>query len=319
MRIKIFTAKTVALAMADVRREIGTDAVIIQVEEPTRKIPARVVAAIEQAAVQHRADMIIDALPDFPGQKFAQLLRFHGVDDAVAASLQNSAESFAADSMTDRLVQALEMRLQFRTISLRVQTSALLIGQPGQGKSLTVMRLAAAAKHAGRTVRIITLDGASAGAVAQLEPFCAALDISLQAALPVDISVGDGDQLTLVDTAGLNPYALADMEALSHLLAQTRIEPIWVTACGADSGELLEQARIFSALGARRVIATRADSCRRFGALINLLAQGNVALAGLSASPFMADPLVGGSAVSLAQKLVATAPASLSTSQKIAA
>ncbi len=319
MRIKIFTAKTVALAMAEVRREIGTDAVIIQVEEPTRKSPARVVTAIEQAAVQHRADWVIDTLPDFPAQTFAQLLRFHGVDEAVSASLQHSAEAFAADDLMDRLVQALDIKLQFRPISLRVQTSALLIGQPGQGKSLTVMRLAAAAKHAGRTVKIITLDGGSAGALAQLEPFCAALEIPLQAVAAADLVVGDEEQLTLVDTAGLNPYALTDMEALSHILAQTKIEPIWVTACGADSGEFLEQSRIFSALGTRRVIATRADSCRRFGALINLLAQGNVALAGLSASPFMADPLVGGSALALAQKLVATAPASLSTHQKIAA
>jgi flagellar biosynthesis protein FlhF len=171
------------------------------------------------------------------------------------------------------------------------------------------LRLAASARAANRAVQVITLDADSAGALQQMQPFCTALDIPLQSGTAADIDVSvatDTDMLTLIDTTGINPYAMSDIQALSALLAKTKIEPIWVTACGADSLEFLEQARIFAEFGVQRIIATRADSCRRFGALLNLLGQSRMALAGISASPLMSEPMLAGNPATLARKLLAS-------------
>ncbi len=312
MRIRTFTAKTVSGAMADVRREIGTQAVIIQVEEATRKTPARVVVALEQMPHMDRADLVIDTLPDsdagYSDETIKRLFAIHGVNDTLATELQNSLASFQAIDLKAALTQALDLTLRFRPFSVRVQSSAILIGQPGQGKSLAALRLAASAHAAGRSSRLITLDSESAGAMHQLESFCRALEIDIQSMTASDLAksgLEDDDRFTIVDTTGMNPYAIADIQDMSHILASTRIEPVWVTACGADSGEFLEQARIFREFGVQRIIATRADSCRRFGALINLMGSSRMALAGLSASPFMSEPLLSGSAYTLAQKLLA--------------
>jgi flagellar biosynthesis protein FlhF len=313
LRIQTFTAKTVAQAMADVRRAIGHEAVILQVEEGTRKTPARVIVAMEPAGIENRADRVIDTVPDsdagYSTENVDHLLAYHGVSETLKNELQNGLSSIEAPDLLGALTQALDLSLRFRPFSVRVQTSAILVGQPGQGKTLTALRLAASARAANRPVQIITLDADSAGALQQMQPFCTALDIPLLASTAQEIDadyVAADDTLTLIDTTGINPYALSDIQALSALLAKTKIEPVWVTACGADSLEFLEQARIFAEFGVQRIIATRADSCRRFGALLNLLGQSRMALAGLSASPLMSEPLLSGSPAQLARKLLAS-------------
>lgn len=327
MRIQTFTAKTVAQAMADVRRALGHEAVILQVEEGTRKTPARVIVAMEPDGLANRAEMVIDTVPDsdagYSSHTLNQLLSFHGLSEALATELNNNLTSIQSSDLHDALTQALDLSLRFRPFSVRVQTSAILVGQPGQGKTLTVLRLAASARAANRPVQIITLDASSAGALQQMQPFCTALDIPLRAGTADDIDASlaaDTDILTLIDTTGLNPYAVPEIQALSLVLAKTKIEPIWVAACGADTLELLEQARIFAEFGVQRIIATRADSCRRFGAVLNLLGQSRMALAGLSASPLMSEPLLAGSPATLARKLLAS-PISVASplAEKIAA
>jgi flagellar biosynthesis protein FlhF len=263
--------------------------------------------------VMGRADTVIDTLPasdsGFSPDNIARLLDFHGVTDPLKTELQNTITTHTDSDLLEALTQALDLSLRFRPLSVRVQSSVLLIGQPGQGKTLTALRLAASAHAAKRRVQIITLDADSAGAMAQMESFCTTLNIPLHAmtlAQTCAASAVANDQLTIIDTTGFNPYVMADIQATSRIVAQTRIEPVWVTACGADSGEFLEQSRIFRELGVQRLIATRADSCRRFGALLNLLGQSSVALAGMSVSPFMSEPILTGAASTLARKLVAT-------------
>jgi flagellar biosynthesis protein FlhF len=312
VRIQTFTAKTLNQAMADVRRSLGTVAVILQVEEATRKNPARVVAAIEPTHAQSRADSIVDDVPENTAEtiaaKIAQLCAFHGVVADVQAKLQTTVAAFDTDDLESALTQALELMMSFRPIALRVQTSLMLIGQPGQGKSLTAARLAVAAKAQGRNVRIITLDASSAGAMSQLQTFCTPLSIPVQEMTADELAHTDttqSDTFSIIDTGGFNPYALDDITMMTQLLARTRIEPVWVSSCGIDTQELTEQAQIFSALGAQRLIATRADTCRRFGALLTIICQHRIALAGLSDSPYISEPLRNGSAAQLAEKLFA--------------
>jgi flagellar biosynthesis protein FlhF len=311
VRIQTFTAKTVAAAMADVRRALGRDAVIIQVEEATRKNPAKVVAAVEPTHVQARADSIIDSMPEITRTNWQHTLQplfdWHGLTADLQTRVLATLESFDAIDAAAALTQALSLTFRFTPVAIENQSSIMLVGQPGHGKSLATARLAAAAKARGCGVRVITLDGGSAGAMAQLDAFCAPLEIAVDAISSDNLQLSDvrGDGITIVDTAGINPYDLADVASLSRVLARTGIEPVWIMTCGIDSRDACEQAQIFSALGVQRLIATHADSCRRFGTLFNVLDQQNMSLAGLCASPFVAEPMLAGSVALLAQKLLA--------------
>jgi flagellar biosynthesis protein FlhF len=312
VRIKTFTAKTVAAAMADVRRELGRDAVIIQVTEATRKDPAKVVAAIEPTYLHARAESVIDTMPAITRTNWQHQLNPLLVHHGLSASLQNrlvqSLEDFDALDATAALTQSLGLTLAFRPVATHAAGALMLVGQSGQGKTLAGARLAAAAKSQSRAARIITLDGGSAGAMAQLDTFCGPLDIAVQGCTSEQLSalqLAEDTIFTLVDTAGINPYDLADIAALSRVLSRTHIEPVWVMSCGADTAEALEQARIFSALGVQRVIATHADSCRRFGSLLDILHGQALKLAGICDSPYMSDPVIAGCAGALAAKMLA--------------
>ena len=67
------------------------------------------------------------------------------------------------------------------------------------------------------------------------------------------------------------------------------MEPVLALPAGMDSAEAGEVARIFSAVGVRRLVATRLDVGRRLGGLLAAAHQGGMAFAEASFSPQVAE------------------------------
>jgi len=81
------------------------------------------------------------------------------------------------------------------------------------------------------------------------------------------------------------------MKELAQLIAAGDIEPILVLPAAFDSTESGEMARIFAAIGARRLIPTRLDIARRLGGLISAAHQGGLAFADAGTASQVADGL----------------------------
>jgi flagellar biosynthesis GTPase FlhF len=122
VRIQTFTAKTVSAAMADVRRALGRDAVIIQVEEATRKNPAKVVAAVEPTHMQARADSIIDSMPEITRTNWQHTLQplfdWHGLTADLQTHVLATLESFDAIDAAAALTQALSLTFEFTPVAI---------------------------------------------------------------------------------------------------------------------------------------------------------------------------------------------------------
>ncbi len=311
MQLRLFTGTSIAHAMEKVRAELGDDAVIVHVDAGKKIGIARVTAAIDQPAPMLA---IKELTPDVPRMSSARtadlpmLLRYHGLPAGLTKSLSEAAQSFEALSAHEALAQALDGRFQFRPLRGRVEEQLVLIGQPGQGKTLMAARLAAMAVQAGRKARIITTDGESAGAMAQLEAFCTPLKIDVVSAPSAQYAEQQlqarFDGLQIVDTAGINPYALADVEAQAQLLRRLHCEPIWVFSANTDAQEAADMGNIFASLGAQRFISSRADSTRRFSAVLSVLSRCKLALAGFSDSPFVGEKIEPGNPQTLANRLI---------------
>jgi flagellar biosynthesis protein FlhF len=309
MHLRTFTGSSVAQAMDKVRAELGDDAVIVHVEAGQRGGVARVTAAIERSTETVAPQVI--AKPQHPAldiKELPTLLRYHGLPPALTKSLSDAAAQFSDVNLHESLTNALDARFKFRPLRGRVEEQLVLIGQPGQGKTLMAVRLAAMAIQAGRKARIITTDAKSAGAMAQLEAFCGPLKVEMHvAASPQQaeqILQARFDGLQIIDTAGFNPYAMADVEATARLLGRVQAEPIWVFSANIDAQEAADMGEIFASLGVQRFIASRADSTRRFAAVLAILSRSKLALAGFSDSPFVGEKMQAGNAQTLAARLI---------------
>jgi flagellar biosynthesis protein FlhF len=309
MRLKSFHGATLTDAMRQVRAALGEDAIIVATRDDDLG-GIRVTAAIDDAPPPPASPMAIEPDADIIGQ-IADALHYHGVHAALAEKLLMTATHFAEEDAVLALAAACEAHLQFRPLNPdSPYRPILLAGPPGAGKTLTIAKLATAAKLKNRPVTVITSDLVRAGGVEQLAAFTSLLKIPLleieQPEAVIDMLAElAGKQLVLVDTAGCNPYDAADRAAFSRLVGgRTLCDMSLVLPGGYDSTEGTELARAFSSLGVDRLLITRVDLIRRFGTMLNIAQASGLALANLSQSANVTAPLQALNPVLLARCLL---------------
>ena len=204
MRLKLFRAPTVSLAITQVRRELGADALILS----TRRVQdgVEVTAALEGDAVPPPAPSAPIAPPT------QSRLAWHGVPPELQARLE-------AGPLEDMLAAT----LRFGALPLGPGAPPLLLtGPPGAGKTLTTARLATRLTLAGTPPLVVTADGRRAGAAEQLAAFTRVLGLPLLVAdEPVALSRAlarrERGAPALIDSAGLDPFDPHEREELAGL------------------------------------------------------------------------------------------------------
>lgn len=239
----------------------------------------------EQEDDSHLSETIIDAL-----------LR-HGAPQDILDELVNAATMSGLDEPNIAFLSALDALFDFTPLPTTAYPKAMMfIGAPGAGKTLAVAKMATQGVMNGLNMAVITTDTIRAGGVEQLQAFTKLLKIDLKKITsPTDLTLAlselkNSDQI-LIDTPGLNPFKPTDMRALASLAASGEIEPILTLAAAGDADESGEMARIFSALGVRRFVATRLDIARRLGGLLNAARAGGLAFANFSNDASVTSPL----------------------------
>jgi flagellar biosynthesis protein FlhF len=280
MRLKLYRAPAMAQAMARIRAELGADALILS----TRRVGdgVEVTAALEPDEAPPPPPPLVLLDPDL-----VAALDFHGVPAPLRAALQQGP-----------LEAALAKALPFAALPLEPSGQPLLlVGPPGAGKTLTVVRLATRLVMAGVAPMVITADGKRAGATEQLAAFTKLLGISLVVAgHPVTL----GRALTrrpygapvLIDTPGYDPFDPAQLDELKVLAATADAIVVLVLPAGMDPSESTDLALAYAAAGARMLVATRCDLARRLGGILAASAGAALALTEAGIGPGAADGLV---------------------------
>lgn len=215
MLLRTFIAKDMRAALADVRTEMGIDAVIVssqraknggimvraavdeEIEEEERE------AAIAAFAEAMESELIIVPQPfeqryhdglirrlrgpaapentapacNFNRAELLAILRGHRASDALAHALAEAAEKSGLSDMMLALAAALDKRMTTAPIELAKAKALLVTGPHGAGKTSVAAKLARHAQCAGRTVRLIAGDAQGAGAVERLKTFADHLEI----------------------------------------------------------------------------------------------------------------------------------------------
>jgi flagellar biosynthesis protein FlhF len=321
MRMKVFHAESMPEAIRLVRGELGENAIIVSSQRGEGGNGIRVTAAVEgdEPTTPPPVDQPQDAI-----EAISDALHRHGCPAALserllhaaaplAEKLLRAASALSVDAPVMTMAAALDALFEFDPLPERgPQRPVMLIGPPGSGKTVTVAKLAARAVLTNRAVNVITTDTMRAGGIGQLQAFTRILDIDLQTALDPD-SLGDAltacnvvnsDALTLIDTAGANPFDSHEMEELIKLVKQAGGDTMLVLPAGYDCEEAADIALAFGAAGATRLLVTRLDAARRLGSVLVAADTAKLKFSDLSVTPHVADGLNPVNPVSLARLLI---------------
>jgi flagellar biosynthesis protein FlhF len=293
MRLKLYRAAAIAEAMACVRAELGSDALILA----TRRVAdgVEVTAALEPTEPEPESAAIDLAR--------TAALAFHGVPAPLREALHDKP-----------LADALRASLRFAPLPLGGGDAPLMLaGPPGAGKTLTTARLAKRLMMAGITPMVVTADGNRAGAIESLAALIRLLRVNLlEASHPVTLggvlARRDAGVPVLIDSTALNPFDSAQRSELAALAAAARATVALVLPAGLDANEAADMAVAFAETGASLLIATRMDLARRLGGVLSAAAAGRLALAEAGVGPGLADALVPLTPDFLASRLLAAIP-----------
>ncbi len=290
MRIRIFRASSLAEAMAQVRDELGLDALILSTAREGGLV--EVTAALE---------------PEDEPEPFELPLAAAAPDRGCASLAPNSGDPLARHNLPPALLSALRSAspeaccsrlFRFGRLPLDADGPPLLLaGPPGAGKTLTVAKLATRLVMDGHRPLVITADEQRAGAVEQLAAFTRLLGLTLIAAgrpetLARALSRREARSPVLIDAPGLDLLDPPQDDLLAGLVTASGARMAVVLPAGLDPLEAVDVAAAHAARGAGLLVATRLGRHARLGGVLAAAHAADLVLTEAGTTADVADGLM---------------------------
>lgn len=319
MHLKTFAAPSLTQAMADVRREMGPDAVIIATGDgPDGGVQVR--AASEMARVAEPAEQVRDRSIRLAGEadierglredneldRVIRALGFHRAPGSAAQALIRSAHDLSDGQAVARLAHAIESRYTFQPLPAVPEHAVLFAGTPGVGKTSALAKTAARAITAGSVPTLISCDGERAGANDRLQELARRMGAGFRAVDdPREMidAVDEIDGPILIDSPAVNPFELDDLDMTLAFADSANAEILYVFDAGLTPEDAEDAASLFASIGASRCIPVKLDCARRLGAILGVGETG-LAFAQISSTPFIGGGLAPATPLRLARVLV---------------
>jgi flagellar biosynthesis protein FlhF len=309
MRIRNMTAETLPAAMSRVREELGPDAVILSTHTDPQSGSVRVTAALDEGdSVHSEVDRFEQSVAGI--ELLRRALDYHGIPASLADPLLGLASNLDLRDPAMALAGALDESLRFSKLAgCSFEKPLMLAGAPGAGKSSSAAKLCTLARINGLQSRIITMDSAKAGALAQVTTYGEALGAKVIAAdspalLTRALAARRSDELAVIDTVGVNPFEKSELAALAEAAEAAGADLVLVMQGGGDPLDADEAARAFAKIGAKALIVTKLDLTRRLGSLLIAAQASGVPLMAFAQSPQIVAGLKPLNPVSLARLLL---------------
>lgn len=316
MKIKNIIAASMPEAMAQIKAELGNDAVILSSETVDGRL--RLTVAVDETTdFDFAADdsvKEIDTKAFFDETSLREALAYHGVLDLVqyhvlSACREANRRYGRADDMFV-MNKALQKTFRFRPLFEEMSPVKMFMGTPGSGKSTAIAKIATQAKLKGIKTAIVSTDNTRAGANKQLEAFAEILQVDFvfykQARELFRFVNGRGGEYgcILIDTPGINPFVKAEQDKVAPFADSLKCDKILTFDAGRNVYEAVEAAEIFGELGASGLLPTRLDLTRRIGSILSIADCCGMALSAASVSASIAKGLAELDAAALAKLIL---------------
>jgi len=312
LRLKTIQAPTLQAALDQIRRQMGADAIIVATHEDEGSKGVRVTAAVESPAGE-------DFIPPMAGpsedmvESLASLLERHGLPNGLIDRILRAVEDQTDASEDAALAAGLQASLRFEPLPKGPHRRPILVmGPPGTGKTTVAAKLAVRATLAGTATTLISADPVRLGANDQMRLYAETIGAEFfavrdEAGLAAALARISPDRLVVIDTPGVNPYALAELAPVIALGHVGPMDGVLVLGAARDAEEAADIARAFRPAKPKRLIATGLDIARRLGAILAAADACELALADYSPRPTLANGLEPLDAQALAKLLMALA------------
>lgn len=312
MQVRTFIAASMASALADIRQQLGPDAVILgSVPVPEGVEVTAAVDPMDEPASQTGAPLPRDA------EFLVRAIAFHGAPVSLNERIIRFAAELDDPDLGVSLTAGIDQCFRFQPLRPTQDSCIALIGPPGAGKTVVAAKFALEAALQRVELSIASTDIERPGGDSRLQELSRIIENPPVRLSPERRFAEKGSRL--IDTEGVNPFDPYDMARLTETIRINDAEPVLVLPAGGDPFEYEDMAAAFAGLGARRMIVTRLDTARRIGGLLAAAGQG-LAFGGAGASPVIADGLHELNPAALARLILAdpNAESSLNPDRKIA-
>ncbi|MDI3316512.1 MAG: hypothetical protein QJR14_02600 [Bacillota bacterium] len=321
VRIRRFRAADVPTLLAQVRREAGDDALLLDL----RREPAR---WWERLRGRRGAMVATVALPPPPGEEptaegapardqgdweaLRHRLEGSGLLPELAARLSDPEGAEGAEPppavVRRRLLELLGPADPIRAGGLR---RLVLVGPTGAGKTTTIAKLAGQmALYDGLEVGIVTLDGFRAGAFEQLDAYARAAGLTCLPAedegeLQAALDRLAGADLVLIDTTGRSPSDRRSLRRLEELVRACRADAVLLTLSATLRHEdLLYVLEAYRPMRPDRLLFTKMDETRAPGTVVNAVAASGLRVGYVASGQRVPDDLAVFSPEALVRELL---------------
>ena len=301
MEMRVFEAASRTAALAAMRAACGGSATVVDEREVGGRFRLTAICKDEPGDLGH----MLTGKPTGATAHLAEwICDFHRPSALCQLRLKSAMNTQSGTSGPDMVTAALDHLIRFapmpRIDPARASTAPLtmaFVGMPGAGKTACCARVALAARLAKMRPQVMSVDKDRVAATAQLAGLIEPVGLKLTD------DIDDCGPPAFIDTTGINPYSVTEMNDLGQLLKSLGAEPVWVLDAASDAEDAAELAMLFQLLGIKKAIITRLDLCRRLGSVLSIGTQG-MAIIGATISPLVAKPVLPMTALGLQRLLL---------------
>jgi flagellar biosynthesis protein FlhF len=285
MFLKTYRGQSVRDLLAEAKRELGPDALVLStrlVAEPGWRgwFGARVVevvAAAEREVSEARPSEQPSRHMEAPDDEIVALLAATGLDRRVAIEVADAIPAFGRRGARGDL---LRKTLGERLVPLAAEADGprpveVFVGPPGVGKTTTIAKIAAQARaRRGARLTLVSADGYRVGAIEQLRLYADIVGAPFKvarSAADLESAIASARGTVLVDTAGRSPNDGVAQDLFAMLRARQDVRTHLVlpaTTSPRDAGRAIEQYRCARP---HRIALTRVDEADTLSPLVGVL------------------------------------------------
>ncbi len=297
MRFKHFEGKTLSAARAQVRLNLGEDALITATHD-LGEAGYRIVCALEPASKNSQPPPQT-TLPPRQMSDLSRALSWHQFPfETVEEILDELSQQRRRTSNEEALASALKNIFSFEAIEVLWPRSRamLFFGPPGAGKTATCVKLAWLARLAGYSANLISTDTMRTGGAEQLEMYAEKIGCRFFHSRSAQrferlLRTIDKNSLLFIDAPGINPYAKEEISHLETLTALDGIVSILVLPTWIDIQAGIDLVSAFRVSSCRHIILTGEDIDRRLGRAVAIARAAALKLSYISPRPQIAQGL----------------------------